>query len=128
MTTAATTAVKDCVLAGFGGSCPARVTVTHYERTDRWRRGLQALARAWGIALVCVFIPVAHLVLVPSFLLYGIWSGWQRLTTVEAERALREAPRRTRRDRKQVVDAMAATLLLRGWLDAQASRERDAAR
>jgi putative Holliday junction resolvase len=43
----------------------------------------------------------------------------ERLTTVEAERALREAPRKTRRARKQVIDAMAATLLLRGWLDAQ---------
>lgn len=43
----------------------------------------------------------------------------ERLTTVEAERALREASRKTRRGRKQVIDAMAATLLLRGWLDAQ---------
>jgi len=49
----------------------------------------------------------------------------ERLTTVEAERALREAPARTRRGRKQVIDAMAATLLLRGWLDAH---PRDAGR
>jgi putative Holliday junction resolvase len=42
----------------------------------------------------------------------------ERLTTREAERALRDAPRKTRRARKQVVDAMAATLLLRSWLDA----------
>lgn len=43
----------------------------------------------------------------------------ERLTTREAERALAQAPRKTRRGRKQVIDAMAATLLLRGWLDAQ---------
>ena len=43
----------------------------------------------------------------------------ERLTTREAERALAEAPRKTRRGRKQVIDAMAATLLLRGWLDSQ---------
>jgi putative Holliday junction resolvase len=42
----------------------------------------------------------------------------ERLTTREAERALREAPRKARRARKHVIDAMAATLLLRGWLDA----------
>jgi putative Holliday junction resolvase len=48
----------------------------------------------------------------------------ERLTTVEAERALREAPRSKRRERKQVVDAMAATLLLRGWLEARATRDR----
>jgi putative Holliday junction resolvase len=41
----------------------------------------------------------------------------ERLTSVEAERALREAPRATRRGRKQVIDAMAATLMLRSWLE-----------
>jgi putative Holliday junction resolvase len=41
----------------------------------------------------------------------------ERWTTREAERALREAPARRRRGRKQVVDAMAATLLLRTWLE-----------
>jgi len=40
----------------------------------------------------------------------------ERLTTAEAERALREAPARRRRDRKHLLDAMAATLLLRGYL------------
>ena len=41
----------------------------------------------------------------------------ERLTTAQAERALREAPARRRRGRKQVVDAMAATLLLRTYLE-----------
>lgn len=41
----------------------------------------------------------------------------ERLTTVEAERALREAPARRRRRRKEVIDAMAATLLLRTYLE-----------
>jgi putative Holliday junction resolvase len=50
----------------------------------------------------------------------------ERLTTVEAERALREAPARTRRGRKQVIDAMAATLLLRSWLDSRPARTQDA--
>jgi len=41
----------------------------------------------------------------------------ERLTTAEAERALQEAPARTRRSRKQVIDAMAASLLLRSYLE-----------
>lgn len=41
----------------------------------------------------------------------------ERLTTAEAERALRGAPAGRRRDRKRVVDAMAAALLLRTWLE-----------
>lgn len=41
----------------------------------------------------------------------------ERLTTALAERALREAPAKRRRGRKQVIDAMAATLLLRTWLE-----------
>lgn len=47
----------------------------------------------------------------------------ERLTTREAEHALREAPSKARRGRKHVIDSMAATLLLRGWLDAHARRE-----
>ena len=40
----------------------------------------------------------------------------ERFTSAEAERALREAPARRRRRRKEVIDAMAATLLLRTYL------------
>jgi putative Holliday junction resolvase len=48
----------------------------------------------------------------------------ERLTTVEAEHALRGAPRKARRARKQVIDAMAATLMLRSWLEASGPRDR----
>ena len=47
----------------------------------------------------------------------------ERLTTKEAEHALREAPSKTRRGRKHVIDSMAATLLLRGWLESRARSE-----
>ena len=46
----------------------------------------------------------------------------ERWTSVEAERALREAPRGVRRRRKEVVDAMAATLILRTYLEIQRGR------
>ena len=46
----------------------------------------------------------------------------ERWTSVEAERALREAPRGKRKRRKEVVDAMAATLILRTYLEIQRGR------
>ncbi|HEY5657509.1 MAG TPA: Holliday junction resolvase RuvX [Myxococcota bacterium] len=46
----------------------------------------------------------------------------ERWTSVEAERALREAPARKRRRRKEVVDAMAATLILRTYLESRHHR------
>lgn len=49
----------------------------------------------------------------------------ERLTTVEAERALREGGVR-REDRKRYTDTMAAVLILQGYLDAAAARKSDA--
>ena len=44
--------------------------------------------------------------------------GWdERLTSALAERALRKAPAGRRRDRKKLLDTMAATLLLRTFLE-----------
>lgn len=43
----------------------------------------------------------------------------ERLTTVSAERALREAGRNAKKQRA-VIDQAAAQILLQGWLDAQA--------
>jgi len=43
----------------------------------------------------------------------------ERLTTVSAQRALREAGRDARRQ-KAVIDQAAAQIILQGWLDAQA--------
>ena len=45
----------------------------------------------------------------------------ERLTTVEAERSLREAGVRGR-DRRAVVDRTAAAVILQAWLDAHAAR------
>ncbi|MCI0572554.1 MAG: Holliday junction resolvase RuvX [Myxococcaceae bacterium] len=48
----------------------------------------------------------------------------ERLTTVAAERALLEADV-SRARRKEVIDQVAASLILQGWLDGRAARERD---
>jgi hypothetical protein len=78
------TRVQAFVLTGFSGT-PTRGTLTirMFEKPERMRRALLALGKWWGVALLSVFIPVAHFLLVPSFFLYGIWELVQRLGTAE---------------------------------------------
>ena len=78
------TRVQPFILRGYNGE-PTHGTVTIYEldREQRVRRALAGLGTWWGVALVCVFIPVAHFVLVPSFLVYGMWHFFQRLGIAE---------------------------------------------
>jgi putative Holliday junction resolvase len=64
-----------------------------------------ALARGFGAALEAVVqVPIEY--------------QDERLSTVEAERSLREAGV-TGRDRRRVVDRSAATVILQAWLDAR---------
>jgi hypothetical protein len=72
------------LLKGFAekparGSC----TVISFDRAARWRRAGTALGKWWGIAALCVFIPVAHFALVPGFLAFGLYQFTQRLRTPE---------------------------------------------
>jgi hypothetical protein len=77
-----TSHVQAFTLTGYGGSPTAgTVTVREFSRDERVRRALGGLGTWWGIALGSVFIPVAHFLLVPSFLLYGIWQFVQHLGT-----------------------------------------------
>jgi len=69
-------------LSGYSGSpTQGTVTVQEFTREERVRRALRGLGKWWGIALLSVLIPVAHFILVPSFLLYGIWQFVQRFGT-----------------------------------------------
>jgi len=47
----------------------------------------------------------------------------ERWTTAEADRALSEGGRRSRRKRKEAIDSMAATILLRTYLQLRTQRE-----
>jgi putative holliday junction resolvase len=68
-----------------------------------------ARSRAFGDALAkALHLPVDY------------WD--ERLSTVAAQRALREADL-SRERRREVVDQVAAALILQGWLDAQRPRE-----
>ncbi|WP_455197992.1 hypothetical protein [Kaarinaea lacus] len=51
---------------------PGTLVSTLYEPGDRLSRAGIRLAAFWAAALVAVFIPLAHFVLVPAFLIAGI--------------------------------------------------------
>jgi len=57
----------------------ATVTIRSFDKPERMRRALKGLGTFWAAALGSVFIPVAHFLLVPSFLLYGIYTFFERL-------------------------------------------------
>ena len=60
-------------LVVFGATpSPATATVAEQGPGRRAARALAALGLFWAIAAGCVFIPVAHVLLVPTFLLCGI--------------------------------------------------------
>jgi len=70
------------VLEGFSPQPGrGRVTVVEFDRVARWRRALRALGQWWGVAILCVFIPVAHFALVPGLFLFAIYQFFQRLNT-----------------------------------------------
>jgi hypothetical protein len=65
----------------------ATVQVLRLDPMDRTRRALRHLGLCWGGAVVSVFIPVAHLVLVPGLFLAGIALVVGDLRTPEVVRA-----------------------------------------
>src|SRR5947207_6544119 len=78
------TRLQPFLLSGYHGE-PTRgsVTIQAFDREQRFRRAVAGLGKWWGIGLLTVLIPVAHFVLVPSFLAYGLWQFFQRLGTDE---------------------------------------------
>jgi len=76
--------VQPFQLRGYHGvPTSGTVTIREFNRNERVRRALAGLGKWWGIAVLSVLIPVAHFVLVPSFLAYGAWQFFQRLGTVD---------------------------------------------
>jgi len=54
-----------------GNVVPGSLQTTLYDARDRLRRAGLRLAACWAAAGVTLFIPLAHFVLVPSFLIAG---------------------------------------------------------
>ena len=60
-------------LTAFGAPpAPATAKVVSQGPADRLMRVATGLGLFWGIALVTLFIPVAHFILVPTFTVAGI--------------------------------------------------------
>jgi hypothetical protein len=67
-------------LTGYSATpSKATVTIQSFDKPQRMRRALKGLAKFWAAAVGSVFIPVAHFLLVPSFLLFGAYTFWERL-------------------------------------------------
>ena len=49
----------------------ANVSIQTLSNRDRWKATLKLLGILWGLALASLFVPLAHWVLVPGFLLAG---------------------------------------------------------
>lgn len=81
-------------LTGYADTpASAAVTLHRYGRGERMRRAAKGAGAAWAAALGSVFIPVAHFVLVPTFLVLGAFLGWSRARTrVEAVRVHGRCP------------------------------------
>ena len=60
-------------LTAFGASpVPVTATVLSQAPGERMARTAAALGACWGLALVSLFIPVEHFILVPTFFIAGI--------------------------------------------------------
>lgn len=69
-------------LAGYSDRpTMATVTVDQFDRRRRLRRAFQGLAIAWGAAAASAFIPIAHFLLVPGLLLFGLYLFVHRFGT-----------------------------------------------
>ena len=54
-----------------GNTHPDTIELIHWTPSQRTMRALKSLGIFWGLAVISVFLPVAHFVLVPMFLILG---------------------------------------------------------
>jgi hypothetical protein len=54
-----------------GKEQPDTIELIHWTPPQRTMRALKALGLFWGLAILAVFLPVIHFVLVPAFLILG---------------------------------------------------------
>ncbi len=59
-------------------STTGQLHITHYSQSERTARALKMLALMWLLAIITVFIPLAHFVLVPAFLIAGPVIAYKR--------------------------------------------------
>ncbi len=65
------------------GPAGGEAQVFSFNSGERWARALKGLGLSWLVAAGTVFIPVAHFLLVPGFLFFGIYVFVSRLRAHE---------------------------------------------
>jgi hypothetical protein len=90
MAAAGTSREQGFSLSGFSGRITqGTCVVVSFDQPARRRRAWRALGKAWGAAAICVFIPVAHLLLVPALALFGVQQFFEKAKTAELARDAR---------------------------------------
>ncbi|MFN8588864.1 MAG: hypothetical protein U1E86_28130 [Burkholderiaceae bacterium] len=78
-TSAATREVAATLAYHGHADAAAALSVRDWSRPERTARAVRALATCWGLAVLAVFLPVLHFVLVPSLLVAGPIAALARL-------------------------------------------------
>ena len=60
-----------------------QLLITAYSQPERTARAIKMLALMWALAVITVFIPLAHFVLVPGFLIAGPVLAYKRYQMAE---------------------------------------------
>jgi hypothetical protein len=60
----------------FGSKGPCEICIRIRSERERFWRAAKAWGIGWGIMVVSAFVPIAHWILVPSFLLIGPLLGF----------------------------------------------------
>lgn len=58
---------------------PFDLNIIFAQKADVAKKALKNLMMFWGVGVLCVFIPLAHFILVPLFLLLGIFFGYRAM-------------------------------------------------
>ena len=58
----------------------SQILVTSQTLFGRFKRASKVLAISWGIAILCILIPVLHFVLVPGGLLVGLFLFYRQIS------------------------------------------------
>ncbi len=66
-----------------GEFSPADMHVVTFTQQEQKMRALKSLLTFWGIAILCVLIPIAHFLLVPGFFIGGIIMASRRWKITE---------------------------------------------
>ena len=78
------------LLQGYGSTPSDGIAeVIDFDSQDRFNRAVKGLGLSWAAAVGSILIPVAHFLLVPGFLVFGIAVFFRRLQTHRSTLSIR---------------------------------------